>query len=280
MFSTTDYRCVIALHEEGNFARAAVVVGISQPALTGRLRRIEDQLGVRLFERGRRGAHPTPAGHAFAQAAREIVHMTEQAVDAARDADRGLGQFLSVGMTQIAATQIVVPVLAAFRMENPYARLRLLEANSATLEAQVEENRIDVAFLHPPIHLAGLSELTLMSQKAAKYDARTYRGATPPAIRYTRKDAPVIVAEIDRKNPETADRPALVEANTVLGAAVLSQAGYGPFFAPTDWPNPFGADEIAAGGQGADMELGTSVVWRSLDRRPMVRALLDVCRRS
>ena len=280
MFSITDYRCIVALNEERNFARAAATLGISQPALTGRLRRVEEQLGVKLFERGRQGANPTPAGNAFTESARQIIEMAEQAADTARDADRGLGQHLRIGMTQIAAVQIVVPILETFRRENPYARIRLLEGTSAALETQVEQNQADVAFLHPPIHQAGLSELRLMSQQTAKYTARTSVSKDMPAIRYVRKDAPVLVAEIDRKEQDTLDRHALVEANTLLGAIVLSHAGYGPFFAPKDFPSPFGTSEERLDDNPLDIELGTSIIWRSLDRRPMVRALLDICRRS
>ena len=279
MFAITDYRCIVALHEERNFARAATSIGISQPALTGRLRRVEEQLGVRLFERGRHGAEPTPAGNSFTDAARRIIEMADQAVDAARDADRGLGQHLRIGMTQIAAVQIVVPVLNTFRREN-YARLRLSEGTSAMLETQVEQNLIDVAFLHPPVHQAGLSELHLLSQPVAKYEAKTSAGKDMPTIRYTRKDAPVLVAEIDRKEPDNVDRHALVEVDTALGAIVLSNAGYGPFLVPKGFPNPFGRAEECLDEKPVDMQLGTSIVWRSLDRRPMVRALLDVCRRS
>ena len=62
----------------------------------------------------------------------------------ARDAYRGLGQHLRIGLTQIAAVQVVVPVLKAFREENPFARIRLSEGTSASLETQVEQNLIDV----------------------------------------------------------------------------------------------------------------------------------------
>ena len=280
MFAITDYRCIVALHEERNFARAASSIGISQPALTGRLRRVEEQLGVRLFERGRHGADPTPAGNSFTEAARRIIEMADQAVDAARDADRGLGQHLRIGMTQIAAVQVMVPVLAAFRRENPYARVRLSQGTSAMLETRVEQNLIDVAFLHPPVHQAGLSELHLLSQPAAKYEARASAGKDLPTIRYTRKDAPVLVAEIDRKEPDNVDRHALGEVDTALGAIVLSHAGYGPFLVPVGFPSPFKETEERLTEQPVDLELGTSVVWRSLDRRPMVRALLAICRRS
>lgn len=279
MFSILDYRCVVALHEERTFVRAADLLGISQPALTARLRRIEEKLDVRLFERGRRGADPTAAGNAFTEAARRIIEMADQSVEVARDADRGLGQFLRIGMTQIAAVQVVVPILRVFRDENPFARVRLTEGISAGLEMQVEQNLIDVAFLHPPIHQSGLSEHHLMSQPTARYDADGSNENGPPTVRYTRKDAPVMVAEIDRHMPGGADLQSLAEVDTVLGAMVLSHAGYGPAIVPQGFPSPFGQANQHYAKLPVDLELGTSVVWRSLDRRPLINAFLKICRR-
>ncbi|MGB0695909.1 MAG: LysR family transcriptional regulator [Rhodospirillaceae bacterium] len=280
MFSVMDYRCVVALSEEKSFSLASEVLGISQPALTARLRRIEENLGVRLFERGRRGAQATPAGDAFTDAARRIIDMADRSVEAARDADRGLGQFLRIGMTQIAAVQVVVPILKTFRAENTFARVRLTESISSILEAQVEQNLIDVAFLHPPIHQAGLSELLLMSRRLVKYDAMASPHDRPPMIRYTRRDAPVLVAELDRQEPGGVEANALAEVDTAIGAIVMSHAGYGPFVVPEDFPSPFKRSSNCLDGSPLKTELGTSIVWRSLDRRPMVRALLDICQRS
>ncbi len=278
MFSILDYRCVVALHEERSFVRAAEALGLSQPALTARLRRMEEQLEVRLFDRGRRGAEPTPAGTAFVEAARQIVELAEQSLDVARDANRGLGQYLRLGMTQIAAVQVAVPILTRFRQANPFARLRLTEGTSAGLERLVEQNLIDLAFLHPPIHHAGLSEHHLMSQPLARYDGAPGTAERRPTIRYTRKDAPVMVAELDRQDRGGAEADALVEVDTALGAMVLSHAGYGPCVVPARYPSPFATSETSKAAPTLDLELGTSVVWRSLDRRPMVVEFLRICR--
>ncbi len=277
MFSVMDYRSIVALHEERHFTRAARIVGMTQPALTARLRRVEENLGVQLFKRSRSGVEPTPAGIAFTEAARRIVDMADQAVLAAKDAERGLGQFLRVGMTQIAAMQVVIPILKTFRREHPYARIRLIEATTSALENQVEQNLLDVAFLHPPVHEPGLSEHHLMSQPLAKY---TVEGEQGPTIRYMRKDAPVLMTEIDRKDPDRAEFDAQVEVDTVIGAIVLSRAGYGPFVAPKGMHEQFGQIGTPFIEQQIDIDLGTSIVWRSLDRRPIVADLLDVCRRS
>lgn len=277
MFSVTDYRAIVALHEERHFTRAARSIGITQPALTARLRRVEDHLNLRLFDRSRSGVEPTPAGVAFTEAARRIVDMADQAVVAARDAERGLGQFLRIGMTQIAAMQVMIPILKTFRREHPFTRIRLIEGTTSALEVQVEQNLLDAAFLHPPVHEPGLSEYHLMSQPLSKYSVEGEQG---PTIRYIRKDAPVLMTEIDRKDPDRSEFDAQVEIDTFLGGIVLSRSGYGPFVAPSGMPEQFDQSEGVFQEQRIDIELGTSIVWRSLDRRPVVTALLDICRQT
>ena len=280
MLSLTDYRSVIALYEERHFARAAQVLGVTQPALTSRLRRVEEQLNVRLFDRGRGGVRPTAAGASFTESARRILDLAEEAVDAARGAEKGLGQTLRLGMTQIAAVQVVVPLLEAFRREHPYARIRLTEGTSAELEAEIEQNLIDAAFLHPPVHQPSLSEQHLATQRLAKYDARPRPGKVPPIIRYARPEAPVLMAEIDRKDPDRGPFDSTVEVDTALGALVLSEAGYGPCIVPERFPNPFEKTNAEVADEPIDIELGTSLVWRRLDRRPTVMTLVAIARRS
>lgn len=285
MLSLADYRCVVALYEERHFVRAAGLLGVTQPALTSRLRRIETHLGVRLFQRGRGGVEPTAAGVSFTESARRILDLSEEAADRARGAAQGLGQTLRLGMTQIAALQVVVPLLDAFRREHPYARIRLIEGSTARLEAEVEQNLIDAAFLHPPVHQPSLSEQPLTLQSLVEYDARPQPGERPPVVRYTRQDAPVLVAEIDRKTPNRAGFEATVEVDTALGALVLSRAGYGPCIVPRSFLNLVGPSfaengEADPGGSAIGIDLGTSLVWRSLDRRPMVTALVSVGRRT
>lgn len=283
MLSLADYRSVVALYEERHFVRAASVLGVTQPALTSRLRRIETHLGTRLFQRGRGGVEPTAAGISFTESARRILDLAEEAADAARGAGQGLGQTLRLGMTQIAALQVVVPLLDAFRRAHPYARIRLTEGSTARLEAEVEQNLLDAAFVHPPFHQPGLSELPLTAQGLVKFDARPQPGASSPVIRYTRQEAPVLVAEIERKAPNRDGFDATVEVDTALGALVLSQAGYGPCIVPRGFldllgPSFSASGETDAGVSGIGIELGTSLVWRSLDRRPMVTELITIGR--
>lgn len=272
MLALADYRCALVIFEERHFRRAAERLGISQPALTARLRRIETTLNARLFERSRAGVEPTDAGLAFVAGARQMLDTAEETEDAVRGARDGLGQTVRVGMTQVSAYQVVIPSLTAFREHHPLARVRLFEATTALLESMLQEKRLDVAFLHPPVHGRGLMEKLLLSVPMDRFNSGGNDQA--PLIRYPQIEAPVLMGALGRRESR---RLGFVEnqaeADTILGAAVLSEAGYGPFAAPVDFPHTEG--KTSSSGAAEYPRFETSIAWRSLDRRPIVRSLVD-----
>ncbi len=71
--SLDQLRAVVTIAEEGTIVRAARRLRISQPPLTRKVRALEDELGVSLFDRGARGMHPTVAGEALLVSARGIL---------------------------------------------------------------------------------------------------------------------------------------------------------------------------------------------------------------
>lgn len=272
MLALADYQCALAIFEERHFRRAAERLGISQPALTARLRRIESTLDARLFERSRAGVEPTDAGLAFVAGARQMLDTAEETADAVRGARDGLGQTVRVGMTQVAAYQVVAPSLTAFREQHPLARVRLYEGTTALLENMLQEKRLDVAFLHPPLHGRGLMEKLLLSVPMDRFNSGSNDQA--PLIRFPQIEAPVLMGVLGRRESK---RLGFVEnqaeADTILGATVLSKAGYGPFAAPVDFPNAEGKTSSPETTEYPRFE--TSIAWRSLDRRPIVKALAD-----
>lgn len=275
MTALQDYRCVVALLDERHFGRAAARLGITQPALTARLRRLEEELGFRLFDRGRGGVEPTEAGLVFGEGAQRVLDAAEEAAGAALDVHQGYGQTLRIGMTQIAAYQIVPRCLSAFRQANPRARLRLTEGTTAGLESMLEQRRIDAAFLHPPLHAADLSEKFLAQSTLGRFTAAA-SGGNKTLIRYPRSEAPVLMAALGRlQAADEEDDLSMAEADTALGVITLSEAGYGSFVATSDFPHPV----VAAGGAAAEPAkhgvMETSLAWRSLDRRPVMRALIE-----
>lgn len=270
-----DHAAAVALFEERHFGRAARRLGVTQPALTARLRRLETAVGARLFDRDRSGVTPTAAGLAFVEGARQTLDSAEAALEAARAAQDGFGIVLRIGFTQIAAHQVMAPILAAFRKAHPTARLTLSEGTTDSLERDLERGSLDVAFLHPPLHAPGLKARRLCRASLACCDYHP-DGLTRPPVGVPRHKAPVLMGEVDRlwgRMAAEADPAPAVEADTLIGSLVLSAAGYGPAIVVDDFPD-FGFKEIERRAAG-ELMLETAIAWRSLDRRPAVRALID-----
>ena len=267
-----DYEAVIALGEERHFGRAARRLGVTQPALTARLRRVEAVLDARLFDRGRGGATATEAGLSFLDGARRVLDIAAETTDIARGVAAGHGQLLRIGMTQIAAYQVAIPALRRFREARPETRIKLVEGVTAGLEAALERRELDAAFLHPPIHAAALDERVLCQTPFVRFETQPGQAL----IRYPRAEAPVLMGALGRQ--EEAPERSLAEADTILGAITLSAAGYGAFAGPVDFPHPHlsAARQIGEGGQ----ILETSLAWRRLDRRDTLTSLIEAAQPS
>lgn len=269
MLALQDYRAVVALLEDRHFGHAARRLGVTQSALSVRLRRIEAALDVRLFERGRSGVRPTAAGLAFAEGGRRVLDAADEASRSAVDAAQGFGETIRIGMTQVAAYQVMARILRAFRAAQPRARIRLTEGTTVALEARLERREIDAAFLHPPIHSSELSERRLTSCDLVRIDLAGAK--TSPLIRYPRAEAPVLMGRLGREDDHEGRVPR-GEADTVLGAMLMSEAGYGACVVPADFPYLQGRPiPDRATPQGP---FPTSVAWRSLDRRPVITSLI------
>jgi DNA-binding transcriptional LysR family regulator len=142
-------RSFLAVAEELHFGRAAARLHISQPPLSQQIRRLEDELGARLFRRTKRRVELTPAGQAFLTEARQTLAQAERAVRAAQRAERGeLGE-LVVGYLIAAAYGPLAEVLRAFRRRFPDVDLRLQNLRSVQQRHALLSRRIDVGFVRP-----------------------------------------------------------------------------------------------------------------------------------
>mgnify|MGYP001191490645 CR=1 FL=1 len=149
-------RYFLAVAEELHFGRAAARVGIAQPSLSQQIRRLEEEVGVPLFNRTRRSVELTVAGRAMEPEARRALAAVEEAMEVARRAARGEAGHLTVGFVETAATALVPGAVQRFSEEIPGVALTLRELSvSAQLEG-VHAGTLDVGIVRPPIDPAGL----------------------------------------------------------------------------------------------------------------------------
>jgi DNA-binding transcriptional LysR family regulator len=121
-------RHFLLIADQGTFTAAARHAHLSQPALTASIRRLEDQLDARLFDRGRHGATLTAAGRALLPHARAtVVALQEGAAAVSRLTSLEAGE-VRIGGGSTACTYLLPPVLSTFRKKHPKVAIYLRES--------------------------------------------------------------------------------------------------------------------------------------------------------
>ena len=143
-------RAFVTLAEIGNIRRAASLLALSQPALSVRIQRLEEDVGYPLFDRQARGVSLTERGARWLPHVKKLLASAAQAEEAARMIGRGAFDRLEIGVTPIAALSFVPDALRAFSAMHPDTVIALTENSSNALEEAVAHRRLDFAIVHPP----------------------------------------------------------------------------------------------------------------------------------
>ncbi len=130
----------VAVH--GGFSRAAEALGLTQPAVSDHVRKLEESYGVQLFTRA-------PAGVVLTEMGRKLFAIAERQFEAEGEALELLlrGRTLEEGQLTIGADAAshVLPEIARFRLKHPKLAIRLVTGNSAQLLKRLEDFSIDIA---------------------------------------------------------------------------------------------------------------------------------------
>src|SRR3954463_10122934 len=123
----------VAIAEEQSFTRAAERLWVAQPGLSTQIRRLEAELGVRLFERHTRGVTLTPAGTLFLERARAALAAAEAAAATGLDLQAGAIGSVRLGIAGEARWRPAAALLRRFGEERPRVELTVVEAYGGTL---------------------------------------------------------------------------------------------------------------------------------------------------
>lgn len=162
-WSSREIDVFLVLCETLSFRRTAERVHLSQPAVTGVIARLEEALGVRLFDRSTRQVQLTGPGQVFLAQAQRLRHMTEEAVRAVREvAALQVGQVAMAAMPSLVAT-VVPQAFARFRAAHPGIGLQIMDTLSGPAFELVRAGRVDFALTAANPAYADLDYLPLAS---------------------------------------------------------------------------------------------------------------------
>jgi DNA-binding transcriptional LysR family regulator len=140
-------RYFVAVAAEANFGRAAARLYMTQPALSRQIQSLEADIGVRLFDRDRRGARLTPAGEQFCDDAKRLLELFVAAQRRARQAARPTSHFTVGFMPGVAAT----PVIRKFAEALPGADISVVYTSPSNQVDYLLSGTVDVCFVRLPI---------------------------------------------------------------------------------------------------------------------------------
>lgn len=159
-----DLRYFIALADTRHFGQAAARTFVSQPTLSGQLRKLEEELGVALFERTTKSVALTPLGEALLPHARRAVEEADALAQHARAHRDPLAGPLRVGAIPTLAPYLVPLILAPLRKRDPGLKLVLSEEMTAVLLERLRRHELDVILIATPADDAELQARALFEE--------------------------------------------------------------------------------------------------------------------
>lgn len=229
----------VMVADELHFRRAAQRLHMSQPPLSQQIRRLEDELGVRLLVRDRRAVSLTPAGREFARDARRLLDDAARAVEAARRVAAGEEGRLRITFAGSALLSLLPRVVQRLRAARPAVRVELRERPSEDQVAALEAGEADIGLVPLPLQAEGLHSEVLLRERvvaalpaghelAERRRVTLPRLAREPLVLFPRVQAPGLHDRLLSSLGESGVAPVVVqyaaETQTIIG---LVAAGIG-----------------------------------------------------
>ena len=180
--NTKQIQYAIALSETLNFSQAAEQLGISQPSLSKYILSIENDLGVKLFDRNHNPMTLTPAGEYFIRNARELLYKEDQmrkALDQFRSGENGR---LIIGITPFRSLYLMPELIKKIRNRYPGVQVCLQEINSAQLRKEAAEGKVDLAIVNLPVDTSLLDVTPLEPDTLVLAVPKTMTGTLPVSV--------------------------------------------------------------------------------------------------
>ncbi|MFB2895379.1 LysR substrate-binding domain-containing protein [Aerosakkonemataceae cyanobacterium BLCC-F50] len=282
----------IAVAEELHFSRAAERLHISQPPLSQQIRALEDELGVKLFERTKRQVQLTEAGKVFLERSYGVLAQLEQAIAATQRIGRGEVGRLAIGFVGSATYSVLPDILSVFREQFPAVELRLHELTTQEQIQALHHKQVDVGIVRSAITEPGLSVECLLEESLVLALPETHPLCTQVKVSlralaeesfilFPAKMGPVFYEQIINICQQAGFRPKVAQEAVQMQTIIsLVAAGLGIALVPASLQNFHTSRVIYRPLQEQTPQTGLYLAWRQHDSSPVIKAFRGLARKT
>lgn len=184
---------IVALDEERHFARAAEVCMVSQPGLTIQLKNLEEEIGIKIFDRTKVPLTPTDLGKEIISRAKKILRETNEIRDFVVNEKNQLSGEIKLGVISTLSPYLIPLFIKAMKKATPNMNFIIREANTGQLIHDVLTGALDVALMATPTGVPSLIEHAVFKE---------------PFVAYLNENHPMANADFYELQP--GDRPELL----------------------------------------------------------------------
>lgn len=285
-------RYAVTVAEHLSFRRAAEALKIHQPAVSRRIRRLEETIGVSLFERHSGGLQLTSSGRHFIRDIRNVLWMLDRAVDQADRESRVDAGGLVLGFLPTLVSGHLHETLKAFRLSSPNVTMEFMEGSSANQLEWLRSRRIDVGLLSGRYEASDLKHMPLWEERLFVALPKGHRLTAITVLQWEdlRREQLLIrafesgsvdygqfAARIFAKGQRPSVSQHLTARDNLLG---LVGAGFGITLVPESEIGVASPDIVFRPIADSDALLSISTAWRPANDNPALRRFVSLLRQA
>ncbi|MGY4538696.1 LysR family hydrogen peroxide-inducible transcriptional activator [Mucilaginibacter sp. UYNi724] len=168
----TQLEYVIAVDTYRSFVAAANKCFVTQPTLSMQIQKLEDTLGVKLFDRSHQPVIPTEIGEEIIAQARILLAESEKIKEIITDRQKELSGELKVGIIPTVAPYILPKILNGFIEKYPQVKLIVWEQTTEMIIQQLKMGTLDCGILSTPLHESSLTEIPVFYENFVAYASK------------------------------------------------------------------------------------------------------------
>ncbi len=159
-----DLKYLVAIADSQHFGRAAERCFVSQPTLSGQIKKLEEELGVSLFERSKRSVQTTHTGELIVAQARQLLEQADALKQLAISHQDPLVGPLRMGVLPTLSPYLMPLILQPLQQQYPQIKLVLSEEMTGTLITRLAKHEIDAALLATPVEDSDFESIALFEE--------------------------------------------------------------------------------------------------------------------